>query len=243
MRFQELCDLLNLTTDQVERLIQHEGLPARRLGGQWRFLREEVARWLSQHYVPGLSEERWKRLEVGRAAASEADPLDPILAPRIPEHGIALRTDAKTRASVLRKVVEAAEATGLCYDPQELENGLREREEMSSTAIPGGIAIPHPPAPLRYTLGDSFVVVATTVNPVPFGSPDGGLTDLFFMVASQDEQTHLHLLARLARVLRHEHLPDDLRRAETERQVRTLIVEAERQIALELDPHFARRRA
>jgi nitrogen PTS system EIIA component len=36
-----------------------------------------------------------------------------------------------------------------------------------------------------------------TVQPIPFGAPDGRATDLFFLLACPDPRLHLHALARL----------------------------------------------
>ena len=49
---EELARALQVTTGTVYRLVREDGLPGVRVGGQWRFRREELERWLdSRHRV------------------------------------------------------------------------------------------------------------------------------------------------------------------------------------------------
>ena len=43
---QEVADLLRLNVDTIYRLVQREGLPAAKIGGQWRFGGVEVLEWV-----------------------------------------------------------------------------------------------------------------------------------------------------------------------------------------------------
>jgi excisionase family DNA binding protein len=49
---EELAHMLQVTTGTVYRLVREDGLPGVRVGGQWRFRRDEFERWLdSRHRV------------------------------------------------------------------------------------------------------------------------------------------------------------------------------------------------
>jgi excisionase family DNA binding protein len=49
---EELAHTLQVTTGTVYRLVREDGLPGVRVGGQWRFRRDEFERWLdSRHRV------------------------------------------------------------------------------------------------------------------------------------------------------------------------------------------------
>ena len=43
---EDLARTLQVTTGTVYRLVREDGLPGVRVGGQWRFRREELERWL-----------------------------------------------------------------------------------------------------------------------------------------------------------------------------------------------------
>jgi PTS system nitrogen regulatory IIA component len=79
--------------------------------------------------------------------------------------------------------------------------GLRQREALGSTALGGGVALPH----CRVSgLERSVVVVARLRSGVDYGAPDGAPVRLFVAIATPAEQpgSHLRLLADLARRLR-----------------------------------------
>ena len=68
---------------------------------------------------------------------------------------------------------------------------------------------------------------------IGFGAPDGGLTDLFFMTCSQDDRHHLHVLARLCRMLHNGKLAADLRAAAYPEEILQLMRDREAQILTE----------
>jgi PTS system nitrogen regulatory IIA component len=126
--------------------------------------------------------------------------------------------------------VSLAEQTWQVYDPEAILEAVRQREEMGSTALPSGVAVPHPHRPLPAALGESVVAFGRTGRDIPFGAPSGGLTDLFFLVCCRDDRTHLRVLARLTRLFLRPGFLDALRSAETPGQAYTTITAAEREL-------------
>jgi mannitol/fructose-specific phosphotransferase system IIA component (Ntr-type) len=59
----------------------------------------------------------------------------------------------------------------------------------------------------------SFIVLGRTIQPIPFGAPDGRATDLFFLVGCPDDRLHLHTLARICLMAQKTDLLDALRQA------------------------------
>jgi excisionase family DNA binding protein len=47
---EELAHTLQVTTGTVYRLVREDGLPGVRVGGQWRFRRDEFERWLDSRH-------------------------------------------------------------------------------------------------------------------------------------------------------------------------------------------------
>ena len=64
---------------------------------------------------------------------------------------------------------------------------------------------------------------------IPYGAPDGRLTDLFVLVCCHDERQHLLALARLALLLNSD-LPQALREADGPEEALTLVLATERQM-------------
>ena len=104
---------------------------------------------------------------------------------------------AKTKASALRCMVEVAERTGRVPNGRELLASLEAREELCSTALPGGLALLHPRRHEPYMFDSSFLVLGRPTQEIHFGAPDGQPTNLFFLLCCQDDRIHLHSLARL----------------------------------------------
>jgi PTS system nitrogen regulatory IIA component len=129
---------------------------------------------------------------------------------------------------VLRQLVAVAEHSWQVYDADAILEALRQREERASTALPSGVAIPHPHRPLPNALGESLIAYGRTASPIPFGAPRGGLTDIFFLVCCRDDGTHLRVLARLSRLLLRPGFVDELRAMETPAETWELIAAEER---------------
>ena len=121
---------------------------------------------------------------------------------------IASAMTSKTKASVLRDLVALAEKTGNLCDPKTLLASLEAREELCSTAVPGGFALPHPRSHDPYLFETSFIVVGRPVQEIHFGAPDGQPTHLFFLICCQDDRLHLHTLARLCLIVQKTKLLD-----------------------------------
>jgi PTS system nitrogen regulatory IIA component len=102
---------------------------------------------------------------------------------------------------------------------------------MASTALPSGVAIPHPHRPLAAALGESLMAYGRTASGVPFGSANGDMTDIFFLVCCRDDRTHLAVLARLSRLLLRPGFLDALRAADTPQETWEVIHAAEQELS------------
>jgi mannitol/fructose-specific phosphotransferase system IIA component (Ntr-type) len=143
---------------------------------------------------------------------------------------VASAMESKTKASILRDLVVLAEKTRHVYDPKALLAGLQEREELCSTAMPGGFALPHPRFHDPYLFETSFLVVGRPIQEIHFGAPDGEPTRLFFLVCCQDDRLHLHTLARLCLIAQTTKTIDALLSAPDPQSIRTTLIAAEQEI-------------
>jgi len=124
-------------------------------------------------------------------------------------------------------MVDLAAGTGYLWDPEKMNDAVREREDMQSTAMENGVALLHPRRPMPGILGQPFMAFGRTSSGIPFGGGFGNLTDVFFLICSVDDRGHLRTLARLARVLGLSDVLGALRAAEDIRAVQRVIAEAE----------------
>lgn len=226
MDMEQLAAYLQRDVREVGKLASRGHLPGHKVGGQWRFARAEINQWIETQ-MPSLTEKELTNLE---SAAARGGDSEPLLANLLSEASIAVPLAASTRASVLKELVVLAEQSWQVYDPETILDAVRQREEMASTALPLGVAIPHPRRPLPAALGESVMAYARTASGIPFGAPHGGLTDLFFLVCCRDDRTHLRVLARLTRLFLRPGFLDELRGALTPGESWQKIASAEQQL-------------
>ncbi len=224
MDVEQLAAYLQRDVRELGKLASRGHLPGHKVGGEWRFARAEINQWL-EGQLPGLSDQQLMLVE--RGARRDAPTAEPLVSSLLTEASIAVPLQASTKASVLRELVNLAEQTWQVYDPEAILDAIRTREELSSTALPQGVAIPHPRRPLPAALGESVLAYGRTSSPLPFGAAMGGLTDIFFLVCCTDDRTHLRVLARLTRLLMRPGFLDELRAAQTPGETWTLLNDAE----------------
>ena len=225
MDMEQLAAYLQRDVREVGKLASRGDLPGRKVGGEWRFARAEINHWIETQ-LPAYTEKQLAHLD---SAAGEGDG-EPLLAGLLGEACMAVPLAASTRASVLKELVTLAEQSWQVYDPGAILEAIRQREEMGSTALESGVAIPHPRRPLPAALGESLMAYGRTASGIPFGAPGGGLTDIFFLVCCRDDRTHLQVLARLSRLLKRPGFLDELRSAETPADSWQIIAAAEREL-------------
>jgi len=107
----------------------------------------------------------------------------------------------KSRDGALRRIVHAVAEKGLVRDEEDVFAKLIERENIQSTAVGNGVAIPH-----YFTdeVPDLAVIVARSRAGLEFDSFDGKPTQVVFLLLGSRQQytTHLKALARIARLIK-----------------------------------------
>lgn len=200
---------LHMDLRELVKLASRGQIPCRKVGGRFVFRKGDVDHWIELR-MGSLGKRRLARIEKGVSRHHGIEHEAKLVGPLVPAGGVAVPLVAKTRASVLRELVGLAGAAGMVHSPKHLLREVRRREELCSTALMPGVAFPHPRHPLPYDIEGSFVVVGLTPKGIGYGAADGGLTRLFFLICCKDDRTHLHVLARLSRMLHSSAAVDEL---------------------------------
>jgi len=105
------------------------------------------------------------------------------------------------RESALKEMVNFLKRKNRISKEKELYDRLIQREELGSTAIGEGVAIPH--CKIK-GVKDSIVMLAISKNGVNFYSTDGKPSHIFFLVVSSPDNPSLNLqiLAAIAHLVR-----------------------------------------
>jgi PTS system nitrogen regulatory IIA component len=223
----EVADYLHLPVADVELLVKRREIPFTLVGSRPVFVRVEIDAWASQRLL-GFT--RGPLADYHRKTSARMHNLDrtsAIVSELLQPNYVACGLASRTKASIIRDMVGIAESAGVISDRAELIESITARERMCSTALAGGMAILHPEHHLPYMSDDSFILLARTVQPIPFGSPDGQTTDVFFLVCCQDDRIHLHVLARICMLCYHTPLLTALRESESAAAMHALVVQHE----------------
>ena len=140
------------------------------------------------------------------SAAAQAPLFDAALVTFLP--------DAASKAEVIRELVDLAHAEGRTDAPAELEEAVWQREDVFSTALGFGIAVPH--CKSAAVLHNSLCI-ARVGRPVAWGSRDGKPVDTILLLLTREAdaaEAHLKVFAQLARRIMHEEFRNCLRQCE-----------------------------
>lgn len=198
---EQLAAYLHLTPQQVTKLADRGQLPGRKISGQWRFSEAEVHVWLEQRI--GTSGDADELAQVQRVVDRWSDGhSDHIrLAELLQTSAIEIPLQARTKGSVIRRIVGLAEQTGLLWDAPRMIEVVQAREELHPTALDSGVALLHPRRPQSSILAEPLLALGVTSQPLPFGNQNGLMTDVYFLICSTDDRVHLQVLAKLSRLI------------------------------------------
>lgn len=182
--------LLGVDENKVYRWVRRGELPAQRVHEQYQINRVDLLEFAAARGMPVSPE----LVERGAAAL-------PGLSEAVRAGGVHHAVPGGDKASVLEAVVARLPL------PPRLERGsllqmLLAREQLGSTGLGGGIAIPHPRNPLILRVEAPSVSVAFLAQPIEFEAIDGQPVHTLFTLVSPSVRVHLHLLAHLATALR-----------------------------------------
>ncbi len=189
---EEVAERLDLPLRTVERWARQGRIPAARDGDSFTFDERELEPWARDH-----------SLTIAAAPAGDDSPTagEPVaVSDTIRRGGVYHDVPAESVEIALRHAAQLAPIADE-HRPELLER-LLQREELSSTGIGGGIAIPHPRTPLVGVVTTSSITVCFLDHPLDMRAIDGLAVHTLLLILSSHTKTHLRLLARLAFWLR-----------------------------------------
>jgi fructose-specific phosphotransferase system IIA component len=144
----------------------------------------------------------------------------------IREEGIVLDLKAQEKVAVIKELVSVMVDLGLIQDEETFLADILKRENLESTGIGLGVAIPH----ARTTAASELLLAfGRSANGVDFDSLDGKPSHLIFLIAAPEENKSQYImaLARLSKILHKEEILTRLSKAATPAEVMEILKEAE----------------
>jgi mannitol/fructose-specific phosphotransferase system IIA component (Ntr-type) len=121
-------------------------------------------------------------------------------------------------SEVLSQLIEPLVADGILSGRERVLEALLAREQVLSTGIGSGIAVPHA---ISEAIGSPRLIIGLSPTGVDFRAMDDEPVHLFFLLLSPPDRAghHIRLLARIARLARHPEFLDGLRECRTGEEV------------------------
>ena len=132
------------------------------------------------------------------------------------------------KPGAIRELVESLAAAGSIKqaDTEGIVAAIMKREELGSTGIGRGVAVPH----TKHASVERLVgTVGVSVEGVDFNSLDGDKVNLFFLLVSPPDRPgdHLRALENISRQLRDDGFCRFLKQARTAQDIQQLLAEAD----------------
>lgn len=224
----ELAAYLHLTPPQVEKLANREEIPGRRVSGKWKFSKADIHHWL-EHRIGVYDDSQLEKVEgvLDRHGKHE----EPVrISDMLHASTIKIPITSRSPKKVITEICNVAADAGYLWDTAKMIDAIQQRESMHSTALDNGVALLHPRRPLPSILSEGFLAMGRTYQGIPFGGSRGVLTDVFFLIGSIDDPSHLRTLARLSRIINETSVVQAIRAADHAEDVLSIIEEREDQL-------------
>lgn len=144
------------------------------------------------------------------------------------EDVISTELEVKNRDDIFDQLIELLAESGKIDNPGEALDAVKKREDILSTGIGNGVAIPH----AKTDAVDSLVVAFGRVEDgIDFKSLDGKPVRLIFLLLSPQEEAGLHVraLARISRMLKNTQFRSRLLEAGSAQEIHEIIRKQEEQ--------------
>ncbi|MGO0905045.1 PTS fructose transporter subunit IIABC [Clostridioides difficile] len=144
------------------------------------------------------------------------------------EKSIKLNLESKNKSEVIEELVDLVANSGNLNDKENYKKAILAREELSTTGIGEGVAIPHAKTT---SVTKACIAAAVSKEGIDYESFDGSLSNLFFMIAAPDgaNNTHLEVLSRLSTILMDEDFRNKLINSTSAREFKEIIDKKERE--------------
>ena len=193
LTIKEVAQRLNLPIETVHRWIRQGKIPMQLNRGEYMIRSEMLERWAKEHKLGVVDPS-------GNRKTTEEDDFDGIVA-AMQRGGIFYDVPGQNREAVLRSAVELIPN----IEPHErdlVHSTLVEREQLASTGIGNGIALPHPRSNPGIDLKLGQISTCFLTRAVDFEAIDSRPVSILMVLLSRSTKQHVTMLSKLSYYLR-----------------------------------------
>ena len=214
----ETAEYLKVAEKTIQRMIAAHKIPCTRVGNQWRFIKSILDDWLleSMQEKDEVKGDISRLIESGEVNVNLSRMLYDTVIPLNPGN----------RREILSQLAAPLINSDLIKNPDGYLNKLEDRENMLSTGIGDGIAIPHIRNPRENDQDEPHIVLGTSKEGLDFQSIDNKPVHLFFLVHTSSETIHLRILSRITSLIKKGTVKEFLE-CRSKRDVEALLIKKE----------------
>ena len=198
----EIAQSLYLPLGTVRRWIRQGRIPIHKSGSGFVFNEAILSKWASAHNLTFSPPKK--------GPEKQQDPELENLFSAIKRGGVFYDVKGDDVASTLKVAVENINVLNN-HSKENLYQRLLERENLTSTGIGKGVAIPHPRSFLSDADYRPFITTCFLEKPIEFAALDNKPVFVMFILLCPSVKSHLHLLSRLAFCIRDDSFVDFLK--------------------------------
>jgi len=179
---------LDLPISTIERWIRQGRIPVHKSGIYASFNQNELEKWAKKNnrkFV--LSEKKNKQ---------KTELKNESLLVAMERGKVQYKVQGDNVKSVFKSAVEGINISK--QSREQLFHKLLARENLTSTGVGKGVAIPHPRTPVEEFSTNPVIVTCFLEKPIDFDAVDDLPVSVLFILLSSSVKVHLHLLSRLA---------------------------------------------
>ena len=198
----EIAQSLYLPLGTVRRWIRQGRIPIHKSGSGFVFNEAILSKWAAAHNLTFSPPKK--------DPEKQQDPELESLSSAIKRGGVFYDVKGDDASSTLWAAVEKINIL-TNNSKEKLYQRLIERENLTSTGIGKGVAIPHPHNPLADADYRPFITTCFLEKPIEFAALDNKPVFVMFILLCPSVKSHLHLLSRLAFCVRDDSFVDFLK--------------------------------
>ncbi len=208
LTLKELAEYLKVSERSIQRMRNCGQIHGEKVGGQWRFNSKEI----DNLFFP---REKATDDAVPLAELTHAMVEVPI-SRMISEDRIFMDMKATNMQEAIDELVCPKIFNKLVLDINDLRNKCLLREKLLNTGVGNGVAIPHPRDPISTLQTSGCIVIGRSKAGIDYSNKefdtatqkceplDGKPIHLFFLICVQTIELHLHLMGKIATLVRDE---------------------------------------
>lgn len=211
----DVSDLLGLPLITIQRW-EHQGkIPFKIIDQKICYKKKEITEWAKAHDFV---------IKIPLDAKTTKTPG--ILSESIKRGGIYTGIDGHDAYTVFEKAIEKLSFISFT-DKERFFNELLYREELASTGIGKGVAIPHTRSRLDLGLTKPAVSVFFLKNEIDFNAVDGLPVKILFMIFTTNTKDHLKILSKISFLIGNEKLLSILEKQNKDEDLLDTIIQLE----------------